>query len=54
MQYLTQHAKINLEYNKLMKPSKSVLEHETNTKISFKIMNAYAKLNMSLNMEFDH
>ena len=54
MQYLTQQAKINSECNKLMQPSKSVLKHETNIKITFKIMNAHAKLNMTLNMEFDH
>ena len=54
MQHLTQHAKINLECNKLMQPLKSVLEHETNIKISFKIMNAHAKLKMTLDMEFDH
>ena len=41
---LTQHAKINLECNKLMQPSKSVLKHETNIKITFKIMNAHANL----------
>ena len=51
---LTQHAKINLEYNKLMQPSKSILKHETNIKTTFKIMNAHAKLKMALTMEFDH
>ena len=54
MQYLTQHAKINSECNKLMQPSKSVLKYETNIKTTFKIMNAHAKLKMTLNMEFDH
>ena len=53
MQYLTQYAKINLECNKLMQPSKLILEHETNIKITFKIMNAHAKLKMTLDMEFD-
>ena len=33
---LTQHAKINLECNKLMQPSKPVLKHETNIKTIFK------------------
>jgi len=37
-----------------MQPSKSVLKHETNIKTTFKIMNAHAKLEMTLNMEFDH
>ena len=37
-----------------MQPSKSVLEHETNIKTTFKIMNAHAKLKMTLTMEFDH
>ena len=46
---LTQHAKINSECNKLMQPSKSVLKHETNIKTTFKIMNAHAKLIMTLN-----
>ena len=50
---LTQHAKINSECNKLMQPSKSFLKHETNIKITFKIMNAYATLKMTLDMEFD-
>ena len=54
MQNLTQDAKINLERSKLMQPSKSVLKHETNIKITFKIINAHAKLKMTLNMEFDH
>ena len=54
MQNLTQHAKINLECNKLMQPSKSVLKHETNIKTTFKIMNAHAKLKITLNMKFDH
>ena len=54
MYNLTQHAKINSECNKLMQPSKSVLKHKTNIKISFKIMNAHAKLKMTLYMKFDH
>ena len=54
MQYLTQHAKINSECNKLMQLSKSVLKHETNIKATFKIMNAHAKLKMTLIMKFDH
>ena len=37
-----------------MQPSKSVLKHETNIKTTFKIMNAHAKLKMTLIMEFDH
>ena len=51
---LTQHAKINSGCNKLMQPSKPVLKHETNIETTFKIMNAHAKLKMTLNMEFDH
>ena len=51
---LTQHAKINSECNKLMQPSRLLLKYETNIKITFKIMNAHAKLKMTLNMEFDH
>ena len=47
MQYLTQHAKINSECNKLMQPSKSVLKYETNIKTTFKIMNAHVKLKMT-------
>ena len=43
MQHLTQHAKINSECNKLTKPSKP-----------FKIMISYAKIKMTLDMEFDH
>ena len=54
LQNLTQHAKINLECNKLMQPLKSYLKYETNIKTTFKIMNAHAKLKMTLNMEFDH
>ena len=54
MQTLTQHAKINSECNKLMQPSKSVLKYETNIKTTFKIMNAHAKLKMTLHMKFDH
>ena len=53
MQNLTQHAKINSECHKLMQPSKLISKHETNIKTSFKIMNAHAKLKMTLNMEFD-
>ena len=53
MQNLTQHAKINSECHKLMQPSKLISKHETNIKITFKIMNAHAKLKMTLNMEFD-
>ena len=37
-----------------MQPLKSFLKHETNIKITFKTMNAHAKLKMTLNMEFDH
>ena len=37
-----------------MQPSKSVLKHETDIKITFKIMDAHAKPKMTLNMEFDH
>ena len=37
-----------------MQSLKLILKHETNIKISFKNMNADAKLNMTLNMEFDH
>ena len=54
LQNLTQYAKINLECNKLMQTSKLILKHETNIKITFIIMNAHAKLKMTLNMEFDH
>ena len=54
MQNLTQHAKINSECNKLMQHSKHILKHETNIKVAFKIMNALAKLKMTLNIEFDH
>ena len=54
MQNLTQHAKINLECNKTMQLSKLILEYETNITITFEIMNAHAKLKMTLNMEFDH
>ena len=50
MQDLAQHAKINLECNKLIQPSKPFLKYATNIKITFKIMNAHAKPNMTLNM----
>ena len=52
--HLTQHAKINSECNKLMQPLKSLLKHETNINTTFIIMNAHAKLKMTLNMKFDH
>ena len=48
---LTQHAKINSECNKLMQPSKLISKHETNIKTTFKIMNAHAKLEMTLIMD---
>ena len=54
MQNLTQHAKINPECNKFMEPLKLILKYETNIKTTFKIMNAHAKLKMTLNMKFDH
>ena len=52
--HLTQHAQINLECNKLMQPSKPFLKHETNIKTSFKTMNAYEKLKLTLNMGFGY
>ena len=51
---LTQHANFNSECNKLIKSLKLILKHETNIKTTFKIMNAYAKLKVTLNMKFDH
>ena len=52
--HLTQHAKINSECNKLMQPLKPFWKHDTNIKITFKTMNAYAKLKLTLNMGFGY
>ena len=36
-----------------MQPLKTILKHETNFKTTLKIMNAHAKLKMTLIMKFD-